>query len=158
MMRSKSQWAQADAAGCLGWLVGHVGSPAVHELIPLAAQLLLRHTMTDDNQFIQEETKREEKARRDRNRDRFGRRGHNAGERGGWDSGCQQHQQQQPIVTTTRSLRDDDGSKEEVARERMDNIRVYSLIFLVKVLDREGLRQSVVCTRREESARPLLKF
>lgn len=120
MLRSRSQWAQADAVGCLGWLVGSISAAALPEIIPLVTQLMVKHTMTGDEVFIQQEREREEQATRGRYRSGKGFDGGGGRGRGGrgmrraWKSEAE-------------------GSKEEVARERMDNIRVYSLIFLVKV-------------------------
>ncbi|CAM9612162.1 unnamed protein product [Ectocarpus sp. 4 AP-2014] len=108
MLRSRSQWAQADAAGCLGWLVGTLaGGTALHELIPLVTRLMVRHTTKDDEVFISEERQREQQAVWGRSRSSNSREG--PGDRGGGG-----------------------GDKKDQARERMDNIRVYSLIFLLK--------------------------
>lgn len=118
MLRSRSQWAQADAVGCLGWLVGNISATALREIIPLTTQLMVKHTMTGDEVFIQQEREREEQATRGRNRSGKG----SGGGGGGGGRGMRQAWKSEA-----------EGSKEEVARERMDNIRVYSLIFLVKV-------------------------
>lgn len=118
MLRSRSQWAQADAAGCLGWLVSSlVGGTALHELTPLMMQLMVKHTTQDDEVFIREEKQRGQQAIWDRNETR--RTGGGGGGRrfrsgGGGNDG-------------------DGENKGEQARERMDNIRVYTLIFLLKV-------------------------
>ncbi|CAN0440594.1 unnamed protein product, partial [Laminaria digitata] len=117
MLRSRSQWAQADAVGCLGWLVGNISATALREIIPLTTQLMVKHTMTGDEVFIQQEREREEQATRGRNRSGKG----SGGGGGGGGRGMRQAWKSEA-----------EGSKEVVARERMDNIRVYSLIFLVK--------------------------
>ncbi|CAM9616397.1 unnamed protein product [Hapterophycus canaliculatus] len=107
MLRSRSQWAQADAAGCLGWLVNSLaGGPVLHELTPLMTQLMVKHTTHDDEVFIREEKQRVQQAARDRNHKRKGGGGGSGGGGG--------------------------GRKDDQARERMDNIRVYTLIFLLK--------------------------
>lgn len=120
MLRSRSQWAQADAVGCLGWLVGNISATTLPEIIPLVTQLMVKHTTTGDEVFIHQERERENQATR--GRDRSGKGGGGGGCGGGGGRGMLRAWKSEP-----------DGSKEEVARERMDNIRVYSLIFLVKV-------------------------
>lgn len=115
MLRSRSQWAQADAAGCLGWLIGHIQGTALHELLPLMTQLMVKHTTADDELFLREE--RQRKDRRSLERNRSGKVG------GGYANGG--------AVESTTDLEQDNQ-----ARERMDNIRVYTLIFLLKVMFR----------------------
>lgn len=117
MLRSRSQWAQADAVGCLGWLVGNISSTTLREIVLLVTQLMVKHTMTADEVFIQQERKREEQATRGRD--------HSGKGFGGSGGGGREIRQAWKGEA--------EGSKEDVARERMDNIRVYSLIFLAKV-------------------------
>lgn len=121
MLRSRSQWAQADAAGCLGWLVGTLaGGTSLHELMPLVTRLMVRHTTKDDEVFIIEERQREQQAVWGRSRSSNSSGGRQGGRGGGV---CY---------------------KEDQARERMDNIRVYSLIFLLKV----RLEVKLICRNR----------
>ena len=54
--------------GCLGWLVGNISAAALPEIIPLVTQLMVKHTMTGDEVFIQQEREREEQATRGRYR------------------------------------------------------------------------------------------
>ncbi|CAN0070027.1 unnamed protein product [Scytosiphon promiscuus] len=119
MLRSRSQWAQADAAGCLGWLVTSLaGGTALHELVPLVAQLMVKHTTSDDEMFIREEKQRAQQlTARDRNHSRRS---------GGGDGGGRRFRN-----GGGGSHADSEG-KDEQARERMDNIRVYTLILLLK--------------------------
>lgn len=117
MLRSRSQWAQADAVGCLGWLVGNISSTTLREIVLLVTQLMVKHTMTADEVFIRQERKREEQATRGRD--------HSGKGFGGSGGGGREIRQAWKGEA--------EGSKEDVARERMDNIRVYSLIFLAKV-------------------------
>lgn len=121
MLRSRSQWAQADAAGCLGWLIGNMHVTALHEILPLVTQLMVKHTTTDDEVFIREVRQRDERGAWGRNRGRKAGRGrgggggrvyHGSGENRGGNQ---------------------DQADQDQARERMDNIRVYTLIFLLKV-------------------------
>lgn len=133
MLRSRSQWAQADAAGCLGWLVDTLaGGTALHELIPLVTRLMVRHTTTDDEVFISEERQREQQAVWGRNRSSNSRGGQGGRGGGGVD-------------------------KEDQARERMDNIRVYSLIFLLKVrLEVKLYLSQSICLRSRQVPRQCL--
>lgn len=119
MLRSRSQWAQADAAACLGWLVGHIQGTALHELLPLVTQLMVKHTTTDDEVFLREEKQRE--GRKSWGRNRGGKARSGGGRHGGGGA------------TSGGSGENDRGLDQEQARERMDNIRVYTLIFLLKV-------------------------
>eukprot|EP00903_Cladosiphon_okamuranus_P009334 g8902.t1 len=115
MLRSRSQWAQADAAACLGWLIGHIQGTALHELLPLVTKLMVKHTTTDEEVFLREERQREGRKSRGRNR---------GGKAGGVGAGG----------TGGNRRGGDDGSREEddQALERMDNVRVYTLVFLLK--------------------------
>lgn len=121
MLRSRSQWAQADAAGCLGWVIGSIHGTALHEILPLATQLMVKHTTTDDEVFIREERQREKRGAWGPNRsskasDNRGGGSGDASRRSGGSKG-----------------RNQDQADQDQARERMDNIRVYTLIFLLKV-------------------------
>lgn len=122
MLRSRSQWAQADAAGCLGWLVGHIQGTALHELLPLVTRLMVKHTTTDDEVFIREERWREE--RKSWGRNRSGKSGEGGGGGGGRGRGG---------ASSGGSGENEKDLDLDQARERMDNIRVYTLIFLLKV-------------------------
>ncbi len=131
MLRSRSQWAQADAAGCLGWLVGHIQGAALHELLPLATRLMVKHTTTDDEVFIREEERQRHKQDREKwgGRNRGGSSKSGGGSSGGGGGGG-----------GSKSFGGSGAADEEQARERMDNIRVYTLIFLLKVRDFEATR------------------
>ena len=126
MLRSRSQWAQADAAGCLGWLIGHIQGTALHELLPLVTQLMVRHTTTDDEVFLREEREREDRKSWGRNRGgkATGGGGGGGGRRGGGYSS----------TSGDGGENGKDLNQDDQARERMDNIRVYTLIFLLKVM------------------------
>lgn len=130
MLRSRSQWAQADAAGCLGWLVGHIQGKALHELLALVTQLMVKHTSTDDEVFLREERQREDQKSWGRNRG--GKAGGGGGRREGGGN------------TTGGHGENGRGLDQDQARERMDNIRVYTLIFLLKVIQYVELNRALL--------------
>lgn len=105
MLRSNNMWAQADAVGCLGWLVGN-GMPfhTLRKLIPVVTRLLGKQN--DCSPGLSE-----------CNRDEAGTQ--NAGGGRGGPGGRRRVKEAE--------------RRQEVALERMDNLRVYSLIFLLKV-------------------------
>lgn len=122
MLRSRSQWAQADAAGCLGWLIGNIEGTALHEIVPFVTQLMVKYTKTDDEVFIREERQRNERGSWGRNR--ISKAGDNRGGGGGGGVGRSSGGSKES---------NQDEADQEQARERMDTIRVYTLIFLLKV-------------------------
>lgn len=100
----------------------------------LVAQLMVKHIMTDDEVFIQQERHREDRATWGRDRGDMknsksdgGGGGGNKSSRGGWRG---------QLIDNKRRVQEYDERKEGVVRERMDNIRVYSLVFLLKVRSR----------------------
>ncbi|CAM9174864.1 unnamed protein product [Pylaiella littoralis] len=121
MLRSRSQWAQADAAGCLGWLIGNIEGTALHEIVPFVTQLMVKYTITDDEVFIREERQRSERGSWRRNR--ISKAGDNRGGGGGGGVGRSSGGSKES---------NQDEADQEQARERMDTIRVYTLIFLLK--------------------------
>lgn len=133
MLRTRSQWAQADAMCCLGWLVGIMADTALHELVPLVTQLMVKHMETDDSIFIEEERRRKERPRWGSNSSGSGRGQDSWRSTGGRSGGGGGGGGQQQFRRNKGVLQQDNAGVEEAVRERIDNIRVYSLIFLLKV-------------------------
>lgn len=107
MLRSPNAWAQADAAGCLGWLVGNgMTSDALHELVPIVTRLLGKHNECPP--LLSKDGKR-------------GSRATSAVGNGKGGAGYRREK----VGEVER--------RQEVAQEQMDNLRVYTLIFLLKV-------------------------
>lgn len=105
MLRSSNMWAQADAVGCLGWLVGNgMPSHTLQKLIPAVTLLLSKHNGCS-----------------------LGLSDCNGGEGRTQNIGDGRRGQ------GDRQRVEDAERRQEVALERMDNLRVYSLIFLLKV-------------------------
>lgn len=100
---------------------------------------MTKHMETDDEFFIRQERQREERATWGRDRQPS-----SGGGRDGADVGRGSGRRE---ANSKRRI-EEGGSKEEVARERMDNIRVYSLIFLLKVRLGRRNRRLLVCERR----------
>lgn len=120
MVTSNNQWAQADAIGCLGWLVTAMPSEKLHELIPVVTGIMVKSIELDEGNLIPQG--RQEPEPREGTAGRVDRRVE-PGERDG------------RVLCELKGEAMENAAR-DVARERMDNLRVYSLIFLLKASER----------------------
>lgn len=107
MLRSDNMWAQADAVGCIGWFVGDGmrKQSAILELVPDVTRLMVEYMTEDDDSHSSSEPTEAAEQRR------------NGG--GGRAPG--------------RRKKREAERRAEVILEQKDNLRIYSLIFLLKV-------------------------